>query len=66
MKNKVEIIAEAGINHNGKFKNAIKLIKIAKMAKVDYVKFQLLMKISLIENSTIIYDIIKFIKDLKI
>ena len=40
-KNKVEIIAEAGINHNGKFKNAIKLIKIAKMAKVDYVKFQL-------------------------
>ena len=41
MKNKVEIIAEAGINHNGKFKNAIKLIKISKMAKVDYVKFQL-------------------------
>ena len=41
MKNKVEIIAEAGINHNGKFNNAIKLIRIAKIAKVNYVKFQL-------------------------
>tara|TARA_B100001559_G_scaffold320611_1_gene333363 strand:- start:1147 stop:2127 length:981 start_codon:yes stop_codon:yes gene_type:complete len=41
LKNKVEIIAEAGINHNGKFNNAIKLIRIAKIAKVNYVKFQL-------------------------
>lgn len=41
MKNKVEIIGEAGINHNGKYLNAIKLINIAKNAKVDYVKFQL-------------------------
>ena len=41
MKNKVEIIAEAGLNHNGKIKNAIKLIQIAKAAGADYIKFQL-------------------------
>ena len=38
---KIEIIAEAGLNHNGNFKNALKLVKITKEAKVDYVKFQL-------------------------
>ena len=38
---KVFIIAGAGINHNGKLKNAIKLIDIAANAKVDAVKFQL-------------------------
>ena len=41
MKNKVKIIAEAGLNHNGNFKNVIKLIDIANDAKADYVKFQL-------------------------
>ena len=41
MKKKIEIIAEAGLNHNGSFKNALKLVKIAKEAKADYVKFQL-------------------------
>lgn len=40
-KNKIEIIAEAGLNHNGKVKNAIKLIDIAKSAKTDFIKFQL-------------------------
>ena len=40
-KNKISIIAEAGINHNGSLKNAIKLIKIAKKCKADYVKFQI-------------------------
>ena len=38
---KVFVIAEAGINHNGKLKNAIKLIDIAARARVDAVKFQL-------------------------
>ena len=38
---KVFIIAEAGINHNGKINNAIKLVQIAYKAKVDAVKFQL-------------------------
>ena len=41
MKNKVKIIAEAGLNHNGDFKKLIKLIDIAKKANADFVKFQL-------------------------
>ncbi len=36
----VLIIAEAGVNHNGKFNLAIKLIKSAKLAGADIVKFQ--------------------------
>lgn len=38
---KVFIIAEAGINHNGKINNAFKLVQIAYKAKVDAIKFQL-------------------------
>ena len=38
---KTKVIAEAGLNHNGSFKNAIKLINIAKNAEADYVKFQI-------------------------
>jgi N,N'-diacetyllegionaminate synthase len=38
--NKVIIIAEAGVNHNGNFELAKKLIKEAKKAGADYVKFQ--------------------------
>jgi N,N'-diacetyllegionaminate synthase len=34
------IIAEAGVNHNGSFDMALKLIEIAVEAKVDAVKFQ--------------------------
>ena len=34
------IIAEIGVNHNGKIKVAKKLIDKAKEAGVDYVKFQ--------------------------
>jgi N,N'-diacetyllegionaminate synthase len=41
LKNNIEIIAEAGINHNGNYKKALKLIDIAKAADADYVKFQL-------------------------
>ena len=41
MRNKVIIIAEAGVNHNGNIDNAFKLIEIAKKANVDYVKFQI-------------------------
>lgn len=40
MKNKVLIIAEAGVNHNGSFENAKKLILAGAEAGVDYVKFQ--------------------------
>ena len=35
------IIAEAGVNHNGKLKNAFKLIDAAKKAGADYIKFQI-------------------------
>ena len=34
------IIAEAGVNHNGKISNAFKLVDIASKAKADYIKFQ--------------------------
>jgi N,N'-diacetyllegionaminate synthase len=40
MKNKIIIIAEVGINHNGSILNAKKLINLAKRAGADYVKFQ--------------------------
>lgn len=36
----VVIIAEAGVNHNGSFENAVKLIDAAAEAGADYVKFQ--------------------------
>lgn len=39
-KNKVLIIAEAGVNHNGDINLAKKLIDAAADARVDYVKFQ--------------------------
>ena len=39
--NKVFIIAEAGINHNGDVKTAKKLIYLAKQAGADAIKFQL-------------------------
>ena len=38
--NKIILIAEAGINHNGNINKAMKLIDVAANAKVDYVKFQ--------------------------
>lgn len=40
MKDPVIIIAEAGVNHNGDFQNAIRLIEVAAEAGADYVKFQ--------------------------
>jgi sialic acid synthase SpsE len=40
MNNKVLIIAEAGVNHNGSYENAKKLILAGAEDGVDYVKFQ--------------------------
>ena len=40
MKNKTIIIAEAGVNHNGKIDLAIKLIDEAAKSGADFVKFQ--------------------------
>jgi len=36
----VDIVAEIGINHNGSLETALELIKVAKDAGCDYVKFQ--------------------------
>ena len=38
--NKIIIIAEAGVNHNGSFETAKKMIQVASEAGVDYIKFQ--------------------------
>tara|TARA_B100001175_G_C19515106_1_gene646939 strand:- start:26706 stop:27755 length:1050 start_codon:yes stop_codon:yes gene_type:complete len=40
IKDRVIIIAEAGVNHNGDLEKAIKLIDVAAMAGADFVKFQ--------------------------
>ena len=37
---KIKIIAEVGVNHNGRISLAKKLIKQAKNAGADFVKFQ--------------------------
>ena len=38
--NKVYIIAEAGVNHNGLIDNALEMISQAKNAGADCIKFQ--------------------------
>ncbi|MFH6994887.1 N-acetylneuraminate synthase [Flavobacterium sp. FlaQc-48] len=49
--NKVIIIAEAGVNHNGDLEVAKKLIDVAVDAGVDYVKFQTFKADSLVSKS---------------
>ena len=44
----VYIIAEAGINHNGRFDLACKLVDAAKAAGVDCIKFQTFKSINLV------------------
>jgi len=39
-KNKVKIIAEAGVNHNGDLQTAIELVRVASDCGADFVKFQ--------------------------
>lgn len=51
-KNKTLIIAEIGVNHNGKINLAKKLIDIAKKAGSDFVKFQSFNASSLVKQST--------------
>ncbi|NQY68226.1 MAG: N-acetylneuraminate synthase [Flavobacteriales bacterium] len=40
MRSKVQIIAEAGVNHNGDISKAIEMIKIAAECGADFIKFQ--------------------------
>jgi sialic acid synthase SpsE len=39
-KNKLNFIAEVGVNHNGSLNNALKLVDVAKSSGADIVKFQ--------------------------
>ena len=39
--NKILIIAEAGVNHNGSLNNALKMIDFASKAGADFIKFQI-------------------------
>jgi N,N'-diacetyllegionaminate synthase len=55
------IIAEAGINHQGKMKNAIELIKQAKRSGADAIKFQTLDPDAMVDKKVMpeVYDIYK-------
>ncbi|HBL32359.1 MAG TPA: N-acetylneuraminate synthase [Porphyromonadaceae bacterium] len=48
---RVVIIAEAGVNHNGNIENAFKLIDAAAEAGADYVKFQTFKSENLVSSS---------------
>lgn len=50
-KNAVKIIAEIGVNHDGKISKAKKLIKLAKLSGADYVKIQMYVTDNLIVNN---------------
>ncbi|RGY59141.1 N-acetylneuraminate synthase [Fusobacterium ulcerans] len=51
-KNKVFIIAEAGVNHNGSLKLAKKMVEKAVEAKVDAIKFQTFIAKNLVSRNT--------------
>jgi len=50
--NKIKIIAEAGVNHNGKFENALKLASYAKKSGANYIKYQIYKTENLVVNNT--------------
>lgn len=50
--NKLEIIAEIGVNHNGDVKLAKKLIDRASMAGADYIKIQSYITEKLVSKNT--------------
>ena len=50
--NKVIIIAEVGVNHNGNFSDAKKIVKNASLAGADFAKFQLYKTEELLLKST--------------
>ena len=40
MNNRIIIIAEAGVNHNGNLNKALSLVDVAAKSGADYIKFQ--------------------------
>lgn len=58
-KDKTFIIAEAGINHNGNVKEAFRLIKSAKKAGADAVKFQTYITEKRTKKNSPIFNILK-------
>lgn len=55
-KNKVLIIAEAGVNHNGSYELAKQLIDAAADSKVDYIKFQTFVANKLVSKNAVKAD----------
>jgi N,N'-diacetyllegionaminate synthase len=53
------IIAEAGINHNGKVKEALKLVDAAKKSNVSAIKFQTYITEKRTKKDSSIFDILK-------
>ena len=56
LSNNTIIIAEAGVNHNGKLEYAKRLISAAKNVGADYVKFQLYDTDELVTKTAAIAD----------
>jgi len=53
------LIAEVGINHNGKFDQAIKLVDIAKKSGADAIKFQTYKTEKRVKKNNNVYNILK-------
>ena len=56
---KTFLIAEAGINHNGKIEQAFKLIDQAKISGADSIKFQTYKTEKRVPSNSVIFDILK-------
>lgn len=54
MNNRISLIAEIGVNHNGKIELAKKMISLAKKSQCDFVKFQLFKAENLVKKNTIL------------
>ena len=53
------LIAEAGINHNGKFNHALKLVDLAKKSGADAIKFQTYKTEKRVKRNNSVYNILK-------
>ena len=54
MGNKINLIAEIGVNHNGKIQTAKKMVLLAKKVECDFVKFQLFKAENAVKKNTIL------------